>query len=133
MGKHSWTNYFLAAYKGVFEHLAARGQAAPAPLGLQIMIHGTVPTGACCACPALCCAVHAAVQLSEGAQGAGGATPLNKGVHLLAELDLSERMRTGCLAVPACLQVEACPAQQPSCAPALWLSCACTGSSSQRG
>jgi N-acetylgalactosamine kinase len=54
VGKHNWGNYFLAAYKGVFEHLAAQGQAAPGPLGLQIMIHGTVPTGACCArCAAL--------------------------------------------------------------------------------
>lgn len=45
MGKHAWGNYFLAAYKGVFEHLAAKGQPAPAPVGLQIMVHGTVPTG----------------------------------------------------------------------------------------
>ena len=58
VGKHNWGNYFLAAYKGVFEHLAARGQAAPGPLGLQIMIHGTVPTGACCAR----CAAHAALR-----------------------------------------------------------------------
>ena len=46
MGKHNWGNYFLAAYKGVFEHLAGKGAPAPAPTGLQIMIHGTVPTGA---------------------------------------------------------------------------------------
>jgi N-acetylgalactosamine kinase len=39
---HSWANYFLAAYKGVFEHL---GAAAPAPAGLQVMVHGTVPLG----------------------------------------------------------------------------------------
>ena len=58
VGKHNWGNYFLAAYKGVFEHLAARGQAAPGPSGLQIMIHGTVPTGACCAR----CAAHAALR-----------------------------------------------------------------------
>ncbi|PSC75650.1 Galactokinase [Micractinium conductrix] len=45
VGKHNWGNYFLAAYKGVFEQLAAKGVAAPAPVGLQIMVHGTVPTG----------------------------------------------------------------------------------------
>ena len=44
---HSWANYFLAAYKGVFEHL---GAAAPAPAGLQVMVHGTVPLGECLFC-----------------------------------------------------------------------------------
>jgi N-acetylgalactosamine kinase len=52
VGKHNWGNYFVAAYKGVFEHLAEKGQQAPAPVGLEIMVHGTVPTGApwgvCC-------------------------------------------------------------------------------------
>lgn len=46
MGNHAWGNYFLAAYKGVWEHLAAKGAPPPPPLGLQVMIHGTVPTGA---------------------------------------------------------------------------------------
>ncbi|PRW59155.1 Galactokinase [Chlorella sorokiniana] len=45
VGKHNWGNYFVAAYKGVFEHLAEKGQQAPAPVGLEIMVHGTVPTG----------------------------------------------------------------------------------------
>ena len=68
VGKHNWGNYFLAAYKGVFEHLEARGGAAPAPLGLQVMIHGTVPTGTCCAvmcmlCCARCVLRHAVLQL----------------------------------------------------------------------
>ena len=45
MGKHCWGNYFLAAYKGVFEHLAAKGQARPTPVGLQVVVHGRVPTG----------------------------------------------------------------------------------------
>lgn len=42
--------------QGVFEHLAEKGQQAPAPVGLQIMVHGTVPTGApCCASPLVAC------------------------------------------------------------------------------
>eukprot|EP00775_Hariotina_reticulata_P013759 gene13759-13878_t len=44
-GKHTWANYFLSAYKGVFEHLAARGIAAPTAVGLQVMVHGVVPLG----------------------------------------------------------------------------------------
>lgn len=42
---HTWANYFLAAYKGVFEYLEKQGKA-PAPVGLQVMLHGQVPTGA---------------------------------------------------------------------------------------
>lgn len=45
MGKHNWGNYFVAAYKGVWEHLAEKGLPAPPPCGLQVMVHGTVPTG----------------------------------------------------------------------------------------
>ena len=42
--------------QGVFEHLAEKGQQAPAPVGLQIMVHGTVPTGApCCASLSAAC------------------------------------------------------------------------------
>ncbi len=42
-----WGNYFLAAYKGAFERLAAGagGGAPPAPVGLQVMVHGRVPIG----------------------------------------------------------------------------------------
>jgi N-acetylgalactosamine kinase len=42
---HSWGNYFMCAYKGVFEFLASKG-IQQQPVGLQIMVHGTVPTGA---------------------------------------------------------------------------------------
>ncbi len=45
VGKHNWGNYFLAAYKGVFEHLSSTGATTPPPVGLQVMVHGTVPTG----------------------------------------------------------------------------------------
>jgi len=31
--------------QGVFERLEERGEKPPAPVGLQIMVHGTVPTG----------------------------------------------------------------------------------------
>ena len=74
---HTWANYFLAAYKvsvfspctdltalalfstqsiaqfavkvflqGVFEFLDKKGKA-PSPAGLQVMLHGQVPTGEC--------------------------------------------------------------------------------------
>lgn len=46
VGAHSWANYFLAAYKGVWDHLRATGGAVPAPAGLQVLVHGRVPTGA---------------------------------------------------------------------------------------
>jgi N-acetylgalactosamine kinase len=47
VGKHNWGNYFLSGYKGVYEHLAAykAGIPPPAPTGLQVMVHGRVPTG----------------------------------------------------------------------------------------
>jgi N-acetylgalactosamine kinase len=46
VGRHTWGNYFLGAYKGVYEHLAARGGAPPPPpVGLQVLVHGRVPTG----------------------------------------------------------------------------------------
>lgn len=45
-GKHNWSNYVLSAYKGVFEHLESQGVVAPpAPVGLQLMVDGIVPTG----------------------------------------------------------------------------------------
>mgnify|MGYP002395270939 FL=1 len=53
VGKHNWGNYFLAAYKGVFEHLAAKGQQLPAPVGLQVVVHGRVPTGGSHVCHCL--------------------------------------------------------------------------------
>lgn len=45
VGKHSWGNYFLAAYKGVFEAQAKKGVKRPDLTGIQVTIHGTVPTG----------------------------------------------------------------------------------------
>jgi N-acetylgalactosamine kinase len=45
VGKHTWGNYFVCAYKGVYEHLKATGHELPAPVGLQVMVHGRVPTG----------------------------------------------------------------------------------------
>jgi len=42
---HTWANYIMCAYKGVFEHLAAK-RITVDPVGLQLMVHGTVPTGA---------------------------------------------------------------------------------------
>ncbi|KAK9792724.1 hypothetical protein WJX73_007552 [Symbiochloris irregularis] len=42
---HSWANYFLAAYKGVFEHLQSKGGQVPEPVGLELIVDGTVPEG----------------------------------------------------------------------------------------
>jgi hypothetical protein len=36
------------ALQGVFEHLQSKGIAAPSPVGLQVMVHGTVPLGEHC-------------------------------------------------------------------------------------
>lgn len=40
---HNWANYFLAAYKGVYDTL---GEDAPPPVGLKLLVDGRVPTGA---------------------------------------------------------------------------------------
>eukprot|EP00798_Chlamydomonas_sp_ICE-L_P022440 gene22440-29553_t len=47
LSNRTWATYFLCAYKasGVFEMLDARKETAPDPVGLQIMVHGIVPTG----------------------------------------------------------------------------------------
>lgn len=42
---HTWANYVLAAYKGVFDHLRSKGGAVPEPAGLELMVHGVVPLG----------------------------------------------------------------------------------------
>lgn len=41
---HQWANYFMAAYKGVFEFLKSKG-IDPKPIGVEAMVHGTVPQG----------------------------------------------------------------------------------------
>jgi N-acetylgalactosamine kinase len=41
---HSWANYFVCAYKGVFEWAASAGLDVE-PAGLEVMVHGTVPLG----------------------------------------------------------------------------------------
>ncbi|KAL4860073.1 Galactokinase [Chlorella vulgaris] len=73
VGKHNWGNYFVAAYKGVFEHLAGKGMLAPAPAGLQLMVHGTVPTGgglsssAAIVCAAALAVMHVhGIELTKG-------------------------------------------------------------------
>lgn len=43
---HTWGNYFLCGYKGVFEHCARVGVEAPAAVGLDVCVHGLVPAGA---------------------------------------------------------------------------------------
>lgn len=43
--QHVWANYFLAAYKGVFEYLESKGETVPDLVGIQVMVHGLVPTG----------------------------------------------------------------------------------------
>jgi hypothetical protein len=35
----------VSALQGVFEHLQSKGIAAPPAVGLQVMVHGTVPLG----------------------------------------------------------------------------------------
>jgi len=43
--KHSWGNYVIAAYKGVFNHLRKHHpESEPEPVGLDIMVDGRVPT-----------------------------------------------------------------------------------------
>ncbi|KXZ46261.1 hypothetical protein GPECTOR_45g131 [Gonium pectorale] len=46
VANHSWANYFVSAYKGVFELLAkTQPDSVPEPVGLQVVVHGQVPTG----------------------------------------------------------------------------------------
>eukprot|EP01024_Parvocaulis_polyphysoides_P001221 TRINITY_DN10338_c0_g2_i2.p1 TRINITY_DN10338_c0_g2~~TRINITY_DN10338_c0_g2_i2.p1 ORF type:complete len:297 (-),score=50.05 TRINITY_DN10338_c0_g2_i2:14-904(-) len=43
---HTWANYFLAAYKGVFDFLGAlEGEGKVELSGINVMVHGVVPTG----------------------------------------------------------------------------------------
>ena len=41
---HAWGNYFLAAYKGLHEHLRSSGHHVDLT-GLSVMVDGQVPTG----------------------------------------------------------------------------------------
>ncbi|KAG6541475.1 hypothetical protein Mapa_017149 [Marchantia paleacea] len=43
---HVWANYFICGYKGVFEHLQAKGQDVGPPVGFDILVDGIVPIGA---------------------------------------------------------------------------------------
>ncbi|GLI65895.1 hypothetical protein VaNZ11_009539 [Volvox africanus] len=46
VANHSWANYFVSAYKGAFELLkSSRPDSVPEPVGLQVIVHGQVPTG----------------------------------------------------------------------------------------
>lgn len=42
---HTWGNYAISAYKGVFDHLRAHDYKVPETQGLDIMVDGRVPTG----------------------------------------------------------------------------------------
>mmetsp|Transcript_1151 Transcript_1151/g.2356 ORF Transcript_1151/g.2356 Transcript_1151/m.2356 type:complete len:502 (-) Transcript_1151:917-2422(-) len=45
-GKHTWGNYVIGAYKGVFEYLKKHHpDKVPEPVGLDVLVDGRVPTG----------------------------------------------------------------------------------------
>ncbi|KAF8072885.1 GAL1 [Scenedesmus sp. PABB004] len=67
---HSWANYVVSAYKGVFEHLAAKGAPQPAAVGLQVMVHGTVPLGSgLSSSAAIVCSSSLAIAAALGVSG----------------------------------------------------------------
>lgn len=43
--KFVWANYFLCGYKGLHEHMSAKGLKMEPPVGLDVLVDGTVPTG----------------------------------------------------------------------------------------
>lgn len=64
---HVWANYFLAAYKGVYDHLESKGAPLPTPGGLQVMVHGTVPlAGGLSSSAAIVCSSALAVLAVNG-------------------------------------------------------------------
>jgi N-acetylgalactosamine kinase len=72
-GNHTWANYFMCAYKGVFEHLVSKGEQQPQLTGLQILVEGRVPLGSgLSSSAALVCsaslAILAAYQLNASSQ-----------------------------------------------------------------
>ncbi|CAN1190397.1 GAL1 [Linum perenne] len=42
---HKWGHYFICGYKGYYEYAKAKGMEVGVPVGLDVMIDGTVPTG----------------------------------------------------------------------------------------
>ncbi|GMN55116.1 hypothetical protein TIFTF001_024232 [Ficus carica] len=43
--KHRWGHYFICGYKGYYEYAKSKGVNVEAPVGLDILVDGTVPTG----------------------------------------------------------------------------------------
>ncbi|KVH96422.1 Galactokinase [Cynara cardunculus var. scolymus] len=42
---HRWGHYFICGYKGFYEYARSRGLDVGSPVGLDVIIEGTVPTG----------------------------------------------------------------------------------------
>lgn len=42
---HKWGHYFVCGYKGFYEYAKSKGLGVGEPVGLDVMIDGTVPTG----------------------------------------------------------------------------------------
>uniref|UniRef100_A0A5B7AA30 Putative galactokinase 1 n=1 Tax=Davidia involucrata TaxID=16924 RepID=A0A5B7AA30_DAVIN len=42
---HKWGHYFICGYKGYYEYAKSKGLDVSVPVGLDIIVHGTVPTG----------------------------------------------------------------------------------------
>jgi N-acetylgalactosamine kinase len=42
---HKWGHYFICGYKGFFEYAKSKGMDLGAPVGLDVIVDGTVPTG----------------------------------------------------------------------------------------
>ena len=68
---HSWGNYFVCGYKGVFEFLKSKKNdtslVIPEPCSLDVLVHGTVPLGSgLSSSAALVCASALAVLAAHG-------------------------------------------------------------------
>ncbi|KAL3682927.1 hypothetical protein R1sor_000949 [Riccia sorocarpa] len=66
--KHQWANYVLCAYKGVFDHVKAKGLEIKTPYsGYDILVDGIVPMGAgVSSSSAIVCASAIAIMAAEG-------------------------------------------------------------------
>uniref|UniRef100_A0A2P2K6N9 Uncharacterized protein MANES_15G001800 n=1 Tax=Rhizophora mucronata TaxID=61149 RepID=A0A2P2K6N9_RHIMU len=42
---HKWGHYFICGYKGFYEYAKSKGMDIGVPVGLDVLIDGTVPTG----------------------------------------------------------------------------------------